>query len=299
MVSSHLRDFPSTVIDCRSCMSTPAIATFGFVLLVLASLTTWLVLGLRLQGGWKPLEAAGGTPPIWPAWLLLLVPAVWILIPTLVLPPEPLPEIPLEPDMAFDENGARRSVAGLAQAQLAILLVLAATLGAIRQKDPRRQRPAAHTPGRQLGLGVVGFLASVIPVAAILWATARLRQPDDTHPLLRLLAISSDPATRQLIIGSAVLLAPLVEELVFRVVIQRSLLRWMPPLVSIGVTAVAFATIHFNAVHPNWPDVLALFPLAIILGVTYHHTGSYLSVVIIHLLFNATNIALALLTGPT
>ena len=274
-------------------MSTSNIATIGFLLLVLASLVTWLVLIVQLRKGWKPLEAIGGPPATWPAWLPCVVVATWILVPTMVLRVEPLPEIPHKPTVTFDENGARRSIVEHSRAQLAILFLTAIVLAAIRQKDPSLQRPAPCTPRRQLGLGLVGFLASVVPVAAVLWATAEFRNPEDTHPLLRLLTVSSDPTTRQLIVVSAVVLAPPFEELVFRVVIQRTLLRWMPPPVAIGITAVAFA-----AVHSSWLDILGLIPLAIVLGVTYHRTGSYLSIVIVHLLFNASNIALALLTGP-
>ena len=91
---------------------------------------------------------------------------------------------------------------------------------------------------------------------------------------------------------SAVLVAPWAEEMAFRVIMQRSLLRIFSPSLSILLTAVAFC-----AIHPSWQDAVALLPLAIVLGVTYHRTGSYLAVVLIHMLFNAVNI-LSMMAEP-
>ena len=84
---------------------------------------------------------------------------------------------------------------------------------------------------------------------------------------------------------SAVMVAPWVEEMAFRVIMQRTFLRHFSPSTSILLTAVAFC-----AIHPSWQDAVGLFPLALVLGVIYHRTGSFLAVVLIHMLFNAHNI---------
>ena len=52
------------------------------------------------------------------------------------------------------------------------------------------------------------------------------------------------------------------------------------------VTAIIFAMLH------GWPDAVPLMPLALVLGAVFEKTRSYLSVVVLHVLFNATNIVL-------
>ena len=62
------------------------------------------------------------------------------------------------------------------------------------------------------------------------------------------------------------------------------------PAWAIFAVAVLFAFVH------GWPDSLPLIPLSLILGYVYYRRHSYLAVVMLHLLFNATNLALAVLT---
>jgi membrane protease YdiL (CAAX protease family) len=50
----------------------------------------------------------------------------------------------------------------------------------------------------------------------------------------------------------------------------------------------------FSVVH-GVPDCFPLFPLALILGFVYHRTRSFLAVVVLHALFNATNLTLSVL----
>ena len=120
--------------------------------------------------------------------------------------------------------------------------------------------------------------------------TLALIKPDavaagHTGDILQL--IEQDPSGQLLLAVtiSAVLVAPWAEEMAFRVIMQRSLLGIFSPSRSILLTAVAFC-----AIHPSWLDAVGLLPLAIVLGVTSHRTGSYLAVVLIHMLFNAYNI---------
>ena len=131
-----------------------------------------------------------------------------------------------------------------------------------------------------------------MPTLIVFNLTEPYRTDADMHPMLQL--IQQEP-TGQLLLAvtvSAVLVAPWVEEMAFRVIMQRSLLRIVSPSLSILLTAAAFCIIH-----PSWQDAVGLLPLAIVLGVTYHRTGSYLAVVLIHMLFNAVNI-LSMMVEP-
>ena len=88
---------------------------------------------------------------------------------------------------------------------------------------------------------------------------------------------------------TVIVLAPAAEELIYRVAIQGSLVRWMSPNRAMLVVALLFSSVH------GWPDMLALFPLALILGYVYHQRHSFLAVVVLHALFNAMNLFNALL----
>jgi membrane protease YdiL (CAAX protease family) len=91
---------------------------------------------------------------------------------------------------------------------------------------------------------------------------------------------------------AAVVLAPLAEELMFRVVIQGWLESREKPAAAITTTALLFSVIH------GLPDAIGLFPLALILGYVYRRTHSYLAVVVLHGLFNAFNLSMVLLARP-
>lgn len=274
-------------------MVTPA-ALLVLSLLVLASAVTWGRLLRSARSGHPVLGHHDGQPRPWPAWLLPLTVLCWLVLPPLLS--SPLPKLSLNPQASFDAAAARDAIVHNCVA-LAVLFGVLVALVQLAGTDRIGSEPSPITPGpgpwsRQLATGAIGFLACVLPTTMALFLTTPLRSAEDLHPLLKLLEIDPNPITRVAIIVSAVVLAPLVEELAFRVIVQRSLLRWCPPAAAIFLTALAFAM-----VHPTWPDRIALLPLALILGITYHRSGSYLAVVVTHLLFNATNVTLVLWQG--
>jgi len=136
--------------------------------------------------------------------------------------------------------------------------------------------------------GASGFIACLLPVCATLWATDSLRSKEALHPFLKLLSESPETSTVLWISVSAVLLAPLAEELLFRVVLQGWLEQHLSRPAAIGLVAVAF-----SAFHP-FPDGLPLFPLALVLGYVYSQRHSYLAVVTLHALFNGLNLLIAI-----
>jgi membrane protease YdiL (CAAX protease family) len=75
--------------------------------------------------------------------------------------------------------------------------------------------------------------------------------------------------------------APLSEELLFRVVLQGWLTERISATVAVPVVAIVFAAVH------GWRDGLALLPLALILGYVFARRRSYLAVVTTHALFNS------------
>ena len=141
----------------------------------------------------------------------------------------------------------------------------------------------------QIRLGMNGFFAAVLPTAISLAMTFPIRGEENQHAMLKLLKQSPELGTIAVIALAAAVVAPLFEELLYRVILQGWLVTLLP--VPVAVTAVAMT---FGFVH-GWRDGLALIPLALILGYVFHRSHSYLSVVVIHSLFNATMLGLQLL----
>jgi len=147
--------------------------------------------------------------------------------------------------------------------------------------------------GEQIREGVRGFLIAVLPVALLLVATLPLRSEEVVHPFLRLLREMGIGQEMLLIFVTAGIIAPLKEELIFRVILQNWLTEFLPAWLAIGIGAVIFAAIH------GFPDSIPLLALALILGIIFHYRRSYLTVVVIHFLFNLYNLVATLLPETT
>ena len=141
----------------------------------------------------------------------------------------------------------------------------------------------------QLRDGLWGFLAAMLPMCISLVATIPFRGEENQHSLLKILLESPEGSTIALIALTATLAAPLFEELVYRVILQGWLSTLLPSAVVIPAVALLFSMVH------GWRDGLALLPLALVLGYVFDRRHSYLSVVVIHALFNSTMLILQLL----
>lgn len=139
-----------------------------------------------------------------------------------------------------------------------------------------------------LRFAIWGLLLAMLPVQLVEYPLHSLRA-ENPHVILELLQNAEDRGRALAWIAMEVIvLAPLIEELLFRVILQSSLELEIPPLGSIILTAVAFVGIH------QWTDWIPLFPLALILGYVYHQRRSYLANVVLHGLFNTINLLCAL-----
>ena len=85
----------------------------------------------------------------------------------------------------------------------------------------------------------------------------------------------------------AVVVAPLIEETIFRGLFQTTLRSYLGrPWVAIIVTSVLFTAVHENLTH--WP---ALFVLALGMGYSYEKTGSLWRPIFMHAIFNGMSVA--------
>ena len=139
------------------------------------------------------------------------------------------------------------------------------------------------------------FLAAYGPTAMlrvlVVALTAGLTgEVPDQHPFLEMMESDVGTAVLGLIALTAVVLAPIVEELQFRVVILGGIAQLGRPWLALVVSSVLFAFAH------GFPDSLALLPLAFALGYAYLRRRSYITVMLVHFLFNAFNMVLAFLS---
>jgi membrane protease YdiL (CAAX protease family) len=111
----------------------------------------------------------------------------------------------------------------------------------------------------------------------------------ESNPLLEMLGSGVGRELMVLIAVTAVIVAPLAEELQFRIVLLGGVVQAGRKRIGWILSSVLFALAH------GFPDSLALFPLSFTLGYAYMRRRSYLTVVLVHFLFNLSNIAMAVL----
>jgi membrane protease YdiL (CAAX protease family) len=167
-------------------------------------------------------------------------------------------------------------------------------------------RAGAPAPDRRLGRGRAALLGAVLVVtwwplvqitstvtAAIARATSGEPADPIAHQTLRLLQEAPRDAWFALTVASVVVAAPLVEEVLYRGIIQQSLRQMAyPPWAAVAITSAIFALMHVSVADPY--AVLPLLVLSLGFGWAYERTGRLLAPIVMHALFNLANIGLAL-----
>ena len=146
---------------------------------------------------------------------------------------------------------------------------------------------------KSLRCGVWLGVAMLLPVLVTLWATRALwlmaGWPLEDQDVLRLLV--SDDATawvRGVIILYAVLIAPVTEEILYRGILLSAVLRHGRPWRGVLLVSLFFGAMHLNA---------TVFPALTLAGLFfadgYRRTGSLLTPIAMHVVFNASNLLFA------
>ena len=103
---------------------------------------------------------------------------------------------------------------------------------------------------------------------------------------------------RIMIVFVAVVIAPLLEEMIFRGFVQTTIRSFInirnSAWPAIAASSVFFAIMHADPAH--WP---ALFVLGVCLGYSYEKSGSLFRPIFIHLLFNAASVTIVLYESGT
>lgn len=205
-------------------------------------------------------------------------------------------------------------IAGLIATQIiSTLLVLAWIYARLRQSDIERPLLAIGLIPtrlhRHFGSAALAFILGVPVVMAVMLLVTHFlvllglpNPPAIAHDMLQQIVDADWNLALILLLVSSVLVAPTIEEIVYRGCLQSSITggfakdlnnpsRWWP----IVITSLIFAVMHLGALPPAAAvaALAGLFTLSMILGWLYERTGSLWPCIFLHMLFNAWNILIA------
>jgi membrane protease YdiL (CAAX protease family) len=263
--------------------------------LMTASLVVWLSVARRLSEGERlvPYEPRLRAP--WNFVDLLWLVLAWPIFELVAL------RVAAPGDTIADGGF---SMAGLAGVTAGHFLWTVAAIFYLEMRTGARAREFGFDTSRlpqDVRLGSLAFLAAAPLVYGVQIVVSQFWTPLE-HPLAKLVSEQHGPALVALAALSAIVVAPLSEELLFRVVLQgwleqvlrrrrrpwRSAQRVLPILIS----SALFAFMHQGA------DRVALFVLALFLGFLYRQTHRIFPSLVLHACINALAVmALALGVG--
>lgn len=145
---------------------------------------------------------------------------------------------------------------------------------------------------RDVGIGLVAGFGSQLILLRLVYLPFQLFAPEFYERVGEdaddLFDVASGPGLALLVLF-VVAGAPLVEELFYRGLFQRSLARRAGPAWAIGVTAVVFASTHLQLA--SLPGLVAF---GVVLGLLAHNDGRLGSAVVAHVAFNTVPVLVLL-----
>ncbi len=178
-------------------------------------------------------------------------------------------------------------------------LLMGAILAAFnaRQKQIMVDADAATPPSPPLlnpWLGGAFALVAAFPILTginLAWTTALTALGFDTsqQDVVEIFSELEMPAARYGMMVLAVIVAPVVEEIIFRAGMFRFMRTRFPRWLALGFPAVVFASMHGSLVAAG-----PLFALGIVFAIAYEKTGRIMVPIIAHALFNLNTLVLLL-----
>lgn len=178
--------------------------------------------------------------------------------------------------------------------QAGVLLAAVGWLAARRRlRTAVAPRPQRTRPGRDvalgLGTGVAAFGVLVVAVGALYQLLGGVDAPEQQA----LTDLASGGLSAAMALVLALVLAPLLEELVFRAGLYQGLRAHVGPWPAALVSSGLFALVHIEVLLSSPLFLIQLFALALVFAWLLERTGSLLAPVVAHLAFNATSMAVA------
>lgn len=167
-------------------------------------------------------------------------------------------------------------------------------LTALAPHERRLALATKHSAGGAIGLGVVIGIGIVIGSGAIVLGGTLVDSGLEERLEEQTIDLGSAPWQAALVVVALVVLAPLGEELVFRALLLRGLVRRLAFWPAATVSALLFAASHSDA-YVIWPRAISLVATGLALAWLYRWRG-YRSAVAAHATVNAVA-AIALLAA--
>jgi membrane protease YdiL (CAAX protease family) len=166
--------------------------------------------------------------------------------------------------------------------------------------------PPARPPmsrGRAACIGALTLLITwpilaALGILAAMGVEAITGQPLDplAHDTLREMVRTDDRAAFTAMAFLVVICTPVIEEVMYRGLLQDAFGRVIHrPWASIIITSIIFAAMHggIASIHA----IAVLFVFSLVLGWSYERTGRLTAPIVMHVLFNAANLAIAVVTA--
>ena len=150
--------------------------------------------------------------------------------------------------------------------------------------------PCSLSAGQTVGAGLCGFLAMLPPTALFAWGASalllRLGINVEAQPIIDILSDANQPLLVRIYLTlAALLIAPILEEIIFRGIALPGQLKQSSLTFTIVAVSAIFALIHFHL-----PSAPALFVIAVACSLAYLKTGSIFVPMIMHATFNGTTL---------
>ncbi len=141
-----------------------------------------------------------------------------------------------------------------------------------------------------IALPLVHFVSNSFDV--LMYLIYKVQHLPDQQAVRFLKAAMESPFSFVLALISIIILAPLLEEVLFRGFLQNFLKKYLGVIGSICITAFIFALFHYSPVQRlgNFSVVGSLFVLAFFLGFIYERQQNLISSIVLHATFNFISI---------
>jgi CAAX protease family protein len=139
-----------------------------------------------------------------------------------------------------------------------------------------------NLPGRRLAINAL-MIGAALAVVSDIGEIVFHRWIPDSLPITEYF---KDRPSALLLAAFGILVAPLMEELLFRGFLYPALARWTGTFISVIVTASAFALLHGAQLGYSWAPLLLIFIVGVALTVTRVVTRSVATGVIVHMTYN-------------
>lgn len=147
-------------------------------------------------------------------------------------------------------------------------------------------------PGWPRGWWIIpgGLLVTMPFIVAAQWFAYQMAGPNaPAQPIVTFLLENPGWSERLAVAAVAIVVAPIVEELIYRGCLYGICRQYVGRL-----PAVVFSSVVFAVIHGHVPSLPGLFALAFALALVYERTGSLWAPIGMHALFNSLTVAAAI-----